>query len=244
MSAKMDHRVFCVGLSWSFINSLGNSLIVIWKGDGTEDIELITLVDVLRRAGVSVVLASVGDSVNLVLAHGTKLTADDKVVNLTQKTFDLIAVPGGLVGATNCANNVTLIRMLKEQKSNGRLYAAICASPALVFGDCGLLDDKTSAVAFPGFENKLPLVGTGRVHVSNNCGIFPYVTSQGPGTALEFALKLVELLCGVEAKNKLTKSMLLHPSININSLYDLLICMNSNNNRLKMAIKVTEKGTK
>ncbi|EAN30835.1 DJ-1 family protein [Theileria parva strain Muguga] len=179
-------------------------------GDGTEDIELVTLVDVLRRAGVSVVVASVSDSLNLVLAHGTKLTADDKVTNLTQKTFDLIAVPGGLVGATNCANSVGLVRMLKDQKSSGRLYAAICASPALVFGDCGLLDDKTSAVAFPGFESKLPLVGKGRVHVSHNC-----VTSQGPGTALEFSLKLVELLCGVEAKNKLTKSMLLHPAIEL-----------------------------
>ncbi|UKJ89182.2 4-methyl-5(b-hydroxyethyl)-thiazol monophosphate biosynthesis enzyme [Theileria orientalis] len=178
--------------------------------DGTEDIEFVTLVDVLRRAGVSVVVGSVSESLNLVMAHGTKIVADDKVANLTQKVFDLIAVPGGLVGATNFYNSNALISMLREQKQSGRLYAAICASPALVLGDAGLLDEHTGAVCFPGFEHKLVKRGHGRVYHEKNC-----VTSQGPGSALEFALKLVELLCGPEIKDSLGKAMLLHPSIEV-----------------------------
>ncbi|EKX72213.1 4-methyl-5b-hydroxyethyl-thiazole monophosphate biosynthesis protein, putative [Theileria equi strain WA] len=183
-----------------------NALVAV--AHGSEDIEFVTLVDVLRRAGVSVTVGSAGDSLETVLAHGTKVTADDLISNVKGKTFDLIAVPGGLPGSTNCAANSHLIEMLKRQKEERRLYAAICAAPSVVLADHGLLHPDVSAVGYPGFDSNFPKKANERVHVSGHC-----VTSQGPGTALEFALKLVELLCGSDIKDKLSNGMLLHPAM-------------------------------
>ncbi|KAK2197525.1 bifunctional Class I glutamine amidotransferase-like/DJ-1-PfpI [Babesia duncani] len=116
------------------------------KADGSEDIEFVTIVDVLRRAGVSTFVASVSQSQKLVLAHGTTIIANHLIKDMTGRVFDLIVVPGGLPGSTNCAESGDLIAMLKEQKASGRLYGAICAAPALVLGAKGILDDETAAL--------------------------------------------------------------------------------------------------
>lgn len=71
---------------------------------------------------------------------------------------------------THCAESETLIKMLSEQKGGNRYYAAICAAPSLVLGAGGILDKETAAVAYPGFEDTLPKLGTGRVCVSGKCG--------------------------------------------------------------------------
>ncbi|CDR95508.1 4-methyl-5(B-hydroxyethyl)-thiazol monophosphate biosynthesis enzyme, putative [Babesia bigemina] len=176
--------------------------------NGSEDIEFVTVVDVLRRAGVNVTVASVHKEKAVTLAHGTKVTADALIDDVANKTFDLIVVPGGLPGSTYCAESATLIKMLNEQKSANRYYGAICAAPAVVLAAGGILDKETAAVAYPGFEDALPKVGTGRVCVSNRC-----VTSKGPGTAMEFALKLVEVLCGSQKMNQLKNGMLVQADL-------------------------------
>jgi protein deglycase len=158
---------------------------------GIEEIEAVTIIDVLRRAGAEVVVASVGD-LQIVASRGVKLVADKLIADCARLTFDLIALPGGMPGAEHLRDSADLALLLHHQHKDGRLYAAICASPAVVLHYHGLLEGR-QATCHPAFAEKLS--GStkasieSRVVVDKNC-----VTSRGPGTAMEFALKLVELL--------------------------------------------------
>jgi 4-methyl-5(b-hydroxyethyl)-thiazole monophosphate biosynthesis len=155
--------------------------------DGTEELEAVTIIDVLRRAKVEVTVASVA-ALNITASRGVKLVADSVIHDCKEKTYDLIVLPGGLPGAEHLRDSKTLIDMLKKQKQSGRLYAAICASPAVALAPHGLLDDK-QATGYPGTQDKLPKPLDRRVVADGNC-----ITSQGPGTALEFAIELVRQL--------------------------------------------------
>ena len=159
--------------------------------DGSEDIEVVTLIDVLRRAGATVTLASVaaGGRCNIVTAHGLQITADKHIDNC-DGDWDLIAVPGGIPGAEHMRDSAPLTRLLQQQAASGKLYAAICAAPALVLASHGLVTDKM-VTGHPAYQqmNAKQVDTQSRVLVDGNC-----VTSQGAGTALEFALTLVELL--------------------------------------------------
>ncbi len=159
--------------------------------DGAEEIEAVCLIDTLRRAGAEVTVASV-DKLQVTASRGVKLVADALIADCTAQTYDCIALPGGMPGAEHLRDSVELIEMLKKQRAAGRLYAAICASPAVALHPHGLLEG-VKATCYPGFRNKLDRAHASdeRVVVDGNC-----VTSQGPGTAIEFALKLVELLFG------------------------------------------------
>ncbi|MGB8225460.1 MAG: DJ-1 family glyoxalase III [Sedimentisphaerales bacterium] len=171
--------------------------------DGIEELEAITIIDCLRRAGADLTIASVQKR-EIITARKVKITADCLISDCIDKSYDLIALPGGMPGAEHLRDNRELTEMLKKQKESGRLYAAICASPAIVFAHHGLLAGK-KATCYPGMENKLPDTSAvnQRVVVDGNC-----VTSQGPGMALEFSLKLVELLFGGAAAKKLADAML------------------------------------
>ena len=170
--------------------------------DGTEEIEAVCIIDVLRRAGASVTVASVG-ALQITASRGVKLVADQLITD-PMDTYDLIAVPGGMPGAEHLRDSKELARMLKSQKEKGRLYAAICASPAVVLEHHGLLD-RRRATCHPNFVHQLENTEAieSRVVVDGTC-----VTSRGPGTALEFALKLVELLYGVEKAEEVSGPML------------------------------------
>lgn len=161
--------------------------------DGTEELEAVGIIDILRRAGADVVVSSVGD-LQITASRDVKLEADTFISECTEETFDLIALPGGMPGAEHLRDSEELVKMLKHQKEEGRLYAAICASPAVVFQPHGLLSGK-KATCHPGRVNNLENKEAAnlRVVVDGNC-----ITSQGPGTVMEFALKLVELLFGEE----------------------------------------------
>ncbi len=160
---------------------------------GIEELEAVTLIDVLRRAGAEVVVASVAE-MQVVASRGVKLAADKKIGECVNTIFDLIVLPGGMPGAEHLRDSADLTRMLKQQCQAGRLYGAICASPAMVLQHHGLLAGK-QATCYPAFAEKLTDSSKAsiecRVVVDHNC-----ITSQGPGTAMEFALKLVGLLFG------------------------------------------------
>jgi 4-methyl-5(b-hydroxyethyl)-thiazole monophosphate biosynthesis len=161
---------------------------------GSEEIEAVCIIDVLRRADVAVTVASVETDLQVTAARGTKLVAERRLADCTGTTWDLIALPGGTEGAEHLRDCAELIPLLREQISAGRLCGAICAAPALVLAHHGLLAGR-NATCHPGFVELL----AGRPGLEHRVVVDrPIVTSRGPGTALEFALKLVELLCGQE----------------------------------------------
>jgi 4-methyl-5(b-hydroxyethyl)-thiazole monophosphate biosynthesis len=171
--------------------------------NGTEEIEAACIIDTLRRAGAEVTVASV-EALQVTASRGMKLVADAGISDCVNQTYDCIALPGGMPGAEHLRDSTPLIKLLKQQKQSGRLYGAICASPAVALQPHGLLD-KTRATCYPGMRDELDptCASSEAVVVDNNC-----VTSQGPGTAIAFALKLVELLFGARKAREVAGAML------------------------------------
>ncbi|MEW6264895.1 MAG: DJ-1 family glyoxalase III [Thermodesulfobacteriota bacterium] len=171
--------------------------------DGTEEIEAVCLIDVLRRTGAEVTVASV-DGPTIIASRGVKITADRLIDDCRDEVFDLVVLPGGMPGAEHLRDSRILTEILRRQKEEGRWYAAICAAPAVVFQAHGLLEGRP-ATCHPNFVDRLSNLEAveGRVVVAGRC-----VTSRAPGTALEFALKLVELLYGRDKAEEVAKPML------------------------------------
>ena len=120
--------------------------------DGSEEIEAVCIIDTLRRAGAEVTVASV-DKLQVTASRGVKLVADALIADCAGQTYDCIALPGGMPGAEHLRDSAELIEMLKKQKQAGRLYAAICASPAVVLQHHGLME-KVRATCFPGLQKQ------------------------------------------------------------------------------------------
>ena len=177
--------------------------VLIPVADGSEEIEAVCLIDTLRRAGTDLTVASVAGP-QVTASRGVKIVADANIADCAAQTYDCIALPGGMPGAEHLRDSTVLIDMLKRHKQAGRLYGAICASPAVVLKPHGLLDG-VRATCYPSFQDRLDAAGTSdeRVVVDGHC-----VTSQGPGTAIEFALKLVELLLGPDKADEVGGPML------------------------------------
>jgi len=179
------------------------ALIVV--ADGVEEIESVTLIDVLRRAEIEVVVASIETRRMITCSRGVRLTADAMLNDVLAQDFDLIALPGGMPGAQRLAEHQPLAHRVQQQAKAGRFYAAICAAPALALQSYGVLKQRRMT-CYPSFSDRLsgctfvdqPVV------VDGNC-----ITSQGPATALEFALTLVEQLAGKAIRNSVAEAMLL-----------------------------------
>ncbi len=177
---------------------------LITVADGVEELECVTLIDVLRRAEVEVLVASIEGRRMVTCAHGTRLTADAMLVDVLAQDFDLIVLPGGMPGAQRLADHQPLAERVQQARA-GQLFAAICAAPALALQGYGVLKQRRMT-CYPAFSDRLsgctfvdqPVV------VDGNC-----ITSQGPGTALAFALTLVEQLCGKARRHAVAKGMLL-----------------------------------
>lgn len=170
--------------------------------DGTEEIEAVCIIDTFRRAGAELTVASVDDK-QIKASRGLNIVADRLISECVDQRFDLIVLPGGMPGAEHLRDCDELIEMLKYQQDQGRFYAAICAAPAVVFEYHGLLKGKR-ATCYPAFVDQLENKedAESRVVVDGRC-----ITSRGPGTALEFALKLVELLYGLEKAAEISRAM-------------------------------------
>ncbi len=171
---------------------------------GCEELEAVTIIDLLVRAGIEVVTASLDENRTITASRGTQIIASTQLDLVLNEQFDLVALPGGLPGADylNQDNRVQMI--LKRTVANGGISAAICAAPKVLVSS-GLLDGKT-ATSFPGVIDQSPaqdmtyldqpVVVDGSV-----------VTSRGPGTAIDFTLTLIELLVGNDTKQQVEKSL-------------------------------------
>ncbi len=160
--------------------------------DGTEELEAVAIIDILRRAGATVTIASVSGALTVTCARGIKLSADCLIADCLNNTYDLVALPGGIPGVEHLRDSSELIQILNNQNDQGKLYAGICAAPAVVLQPHGLLENKL-ATCHPGFADQLKNRDQSRSKVisDGNC-----ITSRGAGTAVEFALALSERLYG------------------------------------------------
>ena len=176
--------------------------VLIVLADGFEEIEAVTPIDVLRRAGLEVIVAGVGKR-EVTGAH--EITVEtDIMLEQYQGSPDAIILPGGMPGAENLQKSEALKDLLQKMKKSGKLITAICASPAVVLAPNGILDGK-KATCYPGFENELgPKVKFLPERVVTD-GLV--VTSRGPGTAMEFSLELVSQLVSLEKAEQLSQKM-------------------------------------
>jgi len=166
--------------------------------NGFEEIEALTIVDVLRRAGIEVETVGIVGSV-IQGAHGVKVMTDKRLMEVRADQYDAIVLPGGS-GYKNLARSSILMKMLKEFNARNKVIGAICAAPAILAKE-GLLDDKRATI-YPGMEKQLSYPRGNRVVVDGNI-----VTSQAPGTAMELSLALVKKLLGDKAMQKLKREL-------------------------------------
>ncbi len=172
--------------------------------DGSEDIESVTLIDVLRRAGAAVTIASVEAQTRIRAARGTLITADALIEDCQDGDWDLIALPGGMPGADHLHDSAPLRGLLRAQHERERPLAAVCAAPARVLGRHGLLQGRR-ATCYPGFEGDLLGARIENAAVVRDGHI---TTSRGPATAMAFALSLVGQLHGAELAQEIGRQML------------------------------------
>lgn len=180
--------------------------VLVAVADGTEEIEAVTIIDTLVRGGAEVTVASVMDRLEVICSRGVKIVGDCHIEECRSKEWDLICCPGGMPGATHLSNSEALTNLLVTQNHNKKLIAAICAAPAVVLARHNLLHDRT-ATCYPAdkFTSQLRPYSTDNVVVDHHI-----ITSRGPGTALEFSLRLVGILFGHEKENLLKREMLFH----------------------------------
>lgn len=157
---------------------------------GCEELEAVTVVDLLRRAGIEVVTASL-DEAPVRASRGTVLVADTTMDTALQQEYDMVVLPGGLPGADNLDADTRVIDLLKQMSNSGKFIAAICAAPK-VLATAGLLEGKR-ATGFPGVLENMQLEST---QLSSDPVVTDgkLITSRGPGTAMDFALTLIEKL--------------------------------------------------
>ena len=177
--------------------------IAVHLADGFEEIEAISIIDVLRRAGLRVVTVSVTGKLEVNGAHQIKVLADKLFESVDYSDVYMIVLPGGMPGASNLNAHEGLRQQIKTFVAEDKQLAAICAAP-LVFGNLGILAGK-QAVCYPGFESHLKGADILQVPVVESGNI---ITGRGPGVAIQFALKIVEKLVSAEKAEILAGQML------------------------------------
>lgn len=175
----------------------------VFLAEGFEEIEAITIVDVLRRGGVTANTVSITGNKAVTGAYGVPVVADYLFEDAALQSADMLVLPGGIPGSTNLNAHEGLRKLLTDFCRQGKYIAAICAAP-LVFGSLDLLNGK-KAVCYPGKE---PLL-TGATVVDEPVVIDGnIITGKGPGMALKFSLNLVSLLQGQAKADEVAKGLL------------------------------------
>ncbi|KAL6626966.1 hypothetical protein ACP70R_030692 [Stipagrostis hirtigluma subsp. patula] len=200
---------------------------------GSEPVEASVPVDILRRAGADVTVASAGGALLVEAMHGVRIVADALVADCAAASYDLVVLPGGVPGAANLGGCAALEAIVRRHAEKGGLCAAICAAPPLALAAWGLLDGH-KATAHPAFVEKFPPEVTAvdaNVVVDGNV-----VTSRGPATAMEFALALVEQLYGKDKVEQIAKPMLVRyePGYTIKEFNPVLIPLANANEEMEV----------
>ncbi|AEC02100.1 DJ-1 family glyoxalase III [Parasphaerochaeta coccoides] len=178
-------------------------VVIIPLAESFEEIEAVAPIDILRRAGVRVIVAGL-DGVSVVGTNGLTVQCDMTLAEAREIACDAVVLPGGMPGARNLAASADVIALLDATRAAGGYLAAICASPAYVLGAHGYLDGH-KAVGYPGTENQAPSVAFGTQAVLTDGKV---ITSRGAGTAIDFALAIVTALMGSEKATQLAASLI------------------------------------
>lgn len=175
----------------------------IFLADGFEEVEGLTVVDLLRRADIDITMVSIMGNNKITGAHDIIIEADELFESMDFTDTDALVLPGGMPGTEHLGNHEQLLELLKTFNAKNKLIAAICAAPS-VLGVNGILQDK-KATSYPGFEDKLegarfiesPVVKDGNI-----------ITSRGVGTAIDFSLTIIETLKDKVTADKIAKSII------------------------------------
>ena len=179
------------------------SKVYVFLAEGFEEFEGLTVVDLLRRAKIETEMVSIMEGKQIKGSHGIKVTAACMFEDVDFSDADLLVLPGGMPGTLNLGNHEGLCELLKKHYGENKMIAAICAAPS-VFGQLGFLNGRI-ATCYPGFERKLEgaIVCATKVSADENV-----VTAKGMGAAIDFSLKLIELLVSKETADEISQGII------------------------------------
>lgn len=170
---------------------------------GCEELEAITITDLLVRAGIEVTTVGLDDQ-PVTASRGARIIPDKNIDDVSNDDYDLIVLPGGLPGADHLRDDNRVQALLKKHSANNKYIGAICAAPQAL-ASAGLLDGK-KATSYPGV---LESIGNNSIQIDSSAVVIDgkVITSRGPGTAMDFALTLIELLEGPEKRAEINKQL-------------------------------------
>jgi protein deglycase len=174
--------------------------VLVTLAPGFEEIETITVVDILRRAGARLTLAAIVPGV-IDGSRGIKIVPDEKLETVIDKKFDLIFLPGGQPGTDNLKNELRVDKLLQKMQDQGKYICAICTAP-IILQKAGILKDR-SMTCHPSIKSQFDTYTDNRVVIDGKI-----ITSQSSGRTMELALKLVEILFGVDRMKKVNAGVL------------------------------------
>lgn len=179
-------------------------LVHLFLATGFEEVEALATVDLLRRANLEVLTVSISKEPAVVGAHHVTVIADTTIDKLPEELPDALVLPGGLPGAQNLHDCAPLMQRIRKQLDNQRLVAAICASPAFILGEEGLLKGK-NATCYPGCEAKMKDATVMGDMVTQDGNI---ITGKGPAASFAFALTIIRQLMGEAVQNEVAQGFL------------------------------------
>ncbi|MCB1044109.1 MAG: DJ-1/PfpI family protein [Acidobacteria bacterium] len=176
--------------------------VAVLLADGFEEIEAITSIDLLRRAGAQVTTVSITHR-TVLGAHGVHVIADGLLDDVTASDWDMLVLPGGMPGAKHLRENGRVIELVRQVHESGKWVAAICAAP-MVLAEAGILAGRM-ATCYTGFLDEFPSVKRVDKPIVTDQNL---ITARGPGVALDFALMLIEKLLGESTRKKVEEPLL------------------------------------
>jgi protein deglycase len=177
--------------------------------DGCEETEAVTTIDLLTRAGVEVTIASINEQDKVQCSRGVILQVQKIFSQIKDQLFDVVILPGGLKGAENFRDSPQVIEKLKQTHQQGHIVAAICASPAMVLQHHNLFPT-AYMTGYPSTKTAFKLWKDERAYYDQHSKV---ITSQGPATSIDFALKIIATLCGAEKAKHVAAELVLPEGI-------------------------------